>query len=113
MQPTVTQPDDQTDDYVLPSRLGVHKLHLFCVTTSASVHYVALKLIKVTHDPPRRLRSSDADCLAEPVAWTATAERRFSYFVPRVWNALHPHVISADSLDSVKARLKTHLFDIV
>ena len=65
------------------------------------------------YDPPRRLRSSDADRLVEPVARTATAERRFSYFALRVWNALPSHVISADSLDSFKARLKTHLFDIV
>jgi len=64
------------------------------------------------YDPPRWLRSSDADRLAEPVAWTATAERRFSYFAPHVWNALPSH-ISADSLDSFKARLKSHLFDIV
>ena len=65
------------------------------------------------YDPSHRLRSSDADRLAEPVAWTATAERRFSYFAPRVWNALPSHVMSADSLDSSKARLKSHLFDIV
>ena len=31
----------------------------------------------------------------------------------RVWNALPSHVISVDSLDSFKARLKSHLFDIV
>jgi len=37
----------------------------------------------------------------------------FVYFAPRVWNALPPRVISADSLNSFKAPLKSHLFDIV
>jgi len=58
-------------------------------------------------NPPRRLRSSDADRIAEPVARTATAERRFSYFAPHVLNAIPSQVISADSLDSFKVQLKT------
>jgi len=72
-----------------------------------------VSIYTVSVSEKRMLLNYGTDCLAEPVTRTATAERRFSYFAPRVWNALSPDVISADSLASFKARLKTHLFDIV
>ena len=45
----------------------------------------------------------------------AIGERRFSHYdyAPRIWNSLPTTVRSADSYDSFKARLKTHLVDTV
>ena len=63
--------------------------------------------------PARRLRSSNSDRLNKPPARIAIGERRFSHYAPRIWNSLLTTVRSADSYDSFKARLKTHLFDTV
>ena len=63
--------------------------------------------------PARHLRSSNCDRLNEPPARIAIGERRFSYYASRICNSLPTTVRSADSYDSFKARLKTHLFDIV
>ena len=60
--------------------------------------------------PARHLRSSK---LNKPPARIATGERRFSHYAPLIWNCLPTTVRSADSYDSFKARLKTHLFDTV
>ena len=65
------------------------------------------------YTPSRNLRSSNSDRLNEPLARLATGERRFSHHAPRVWNSLPITVRSASTLDTFKARLKTHLFDIV
>ena len=63
--------------------------------------------------PARHLRSSNSDRLNEPPAWIAIGERRFSHYAPRIWNSLPTTVRSADSYNSFKTRLKTHLFDTV
>jgi len=77
-----------------------------------STHFTISPTLTANSNSPPRINLHIAFCaqqhdmhLAEPVARTATAERRFSYFALHVWNALPPHVISADSLDSFKARL--------
>jgi len=51
--------------------------------------------------------------LNEPPARIAIGERRFSHYAPHIWNSLPTTVRSADSYDSFKARLKTHLFNTV
>jgi len=41
---------------------------------------------------------------------THFGDRAFSAAVPRCWNSLPPAIRFADSVDSFKAQLKTHLF---
>jgi len=96
--------------------LPVHKRVMF---KAASLCYRSCRfgqpayLPLASYIPARHLRSSNSDRLNEPPARIATGERRFSHYTPRIWNSLSTIVRSADSYDSFKAWLKTHLFDTV
>ena len=61
-----------------------------------------------------RLRSSTStsDNLTIPVTKTRFGERSFAVAGPTVWNALPNNVKNAESLDTFKKRLKTHLFKL-
>ena len=63
--------------------------------------------------PARHLRSSNSDRLNEPPARIPIGERRFGHNAPHIWNSLPTTVRSADSYDSFKTRLKTHIFNTV
>ena len=60
--------------------------------------------------PSRLLRSSGSDRLDQPTSKTVNADRRFSVAGPRLWNSLPLSVKSADTVDTFKLRLKSHLF---
>jgi len=96
--------------------LPVHKWVMF---KAASLCYQSCRfgqpayLPRASYIPARHLRSSNSDRLNEPPTRIAIGERRFSHYAPRTWNSLPTTVRSADSYDSFKARLKTHLFDTV
>jgi len=98
--------------------LPLHKRVMF---KAASLWYRSCRfgqpayLPLASYIPARRLRSSNSDRLNEPPARIAIGERRLGWwqYAPRIWNSLPTTVWSADSYDSFKARLKTHLFDTV
>jgi hypothetical protein len=61
--------------------------------------------------PSRNLRSSHQNVLKVPFTNSSLViSRAFSVNGPRLWNELPGDVRSATSLDSFKAKLKTHLF---
>ena len=89
--------------------LPVHKRVMF---KAASLCYRSCRfgqpayLPMASYVPARHLRSSDSDRLNEPPARIAIGKRRFSHYMPRIWNSLPRTVRSADSYDSFKALLK-------
>ena len=67
-------------------------------------------LIKVKTNQ-RVLRSDGKDLLVMPRTNTESfGKRAFSYAAPKVWNSLPEDIKSAQSIESFKKKLKTHLF---
>ncbi|CAH3034447.1 unnamed protein product, partial [Pocillopora meandrina] len=61
--------------------------------------------------PARNLRSSNMNLLEVPTIRTKTyGQRAFSYAAPYLWNQLPECIKNAESVDSFKRLLKTHLF---
>ena len=60
--------------------------------------------------PRRQLTSSALDQLSVPQSTTATSSQRFSAVVPWIWNSLPINIRSAQTANSFKNQLKTHLF---
>ena len=58
------------------------------------------------------LRSSSKLMLSEPVSPNKNKfeERAFSFVAPKLWNSLPDSVRNANTIDSFKKNLKTHLF---
>src|SRR6218665_582104 len=72
----------------------------YCTATHSSASGLRLRSLERTdlHVRVRRMRTHFGD-------------RAFSAAGPRCWNSLPPVIRFADSVDSFKAQLKTHLFD--
>ena len=65
----------------------------------------------ITHyTPNRELRSSDKRLLYIPRTNTSSGDRAFSISAPCLWNSLPEIIRKANSLDTFKSLLKTHLF---
>jgi len=65
----------------------------------------------VPYVPVRSLRSSSAALLVVPKTRTTTyGDRSFSAVAPKLWNGLPDVIRTADSVQSFKRLLKTHLF---
>ena len=63
------------------------------------------------YSPPRQLRSSTLGTLLSiPFVHSKMASGAFGVIAPRMWNALPISVRMAESLDSFKTHLKTHLY---
>ena len=63
------------------------------------------------HQPPRALRSADQMFLEKRRSRSVNrGDRAFSVAAPELWNKLPFHIRSANSLNSFKSLLKTHLF---
>ena len=100
--------------------LPVHKRVMF---KAASLCYRSCRLGQpaylplASYIPARHLRSSNSDRLNEPPTRVAIGERRLSLHAAHLegtlLKSLPTTVRSADSYDSFKARLKTHLYDTV
>ena len=58
----------------------------------------------------RALRSSDQDLLHQPFASTAIGSKAFQVAAPTVWNSIPVNIRHAQSLNSFRRLLKTHLF---
>ena len=79
-----------------------------CLEGSAPTY---LKDLLKRYEPSRNLRSStDKTKLIVPTCKTKASERAFSFYGPKLWNALPQRVREAKSLDIFKTNLKTHLF---
>ena len=79
-----------------------------CLTNTAPVYLC--DLIEM-YDAGRSLRSNLNGMLVVKEAIGKTyGERAFSICAPKLWNRLPVHIREADSLDSFKRDLKTHLF---
>ena len=65
--------------------------------------------------PSRTLRSSSQSLLQLPsrISTKSYGQRSFSHAAPSLWNNLPLHIRTADSVNTFKSLLKTHLFDIV
>ena len=62
----------------------------------------------------RDLRSTDDKTLLEtPQTRTKFGERAFCYYAPKIWNSLPKDIRSCISIDTVKKKVKTHLFSLV
>ncbi|KAJ8390571.1 hypothetical protein AAFF_G00101770, partial [Aldrovandia affinis] len=65
------------------------------------------------YNPPRSLRSQDADNLVVPrISKNTAGGRAFSYRAPLLWNSLPISVKESDMVSIFKSRLKTHLFSL-
>ena len=63
------------------------------------------------YTPARPLRSGDQLLLQKPTITTTTFGRRtFAYMAPSLWNPLPYAIKSAQTLETFKSKLKTHLF---
>ena len=61
-----------------------------------------------------RLRSSDQESISLTVPFTHNstfADRSFSVYGPKLWNALPDNIKCSSSIAIFKAKLKTHLFN--
>lgn len=64
------------------------------------------------HRPSRVLRSTNSNLLQTPRVRHSWGERAFSHMGPKLWNDLPVTLRQNPSLESFKAELKTHLFDL-
>src|SRR6218665_2127449 len=87
-----------------------------CLLVFQSLHGAAPEYLRdcctATHSSESglRLRSLERTDLRVRRMRTPFGDRAFSAAGPRCWNSLPPVIRSADSVDSFKAQLKTHLF---
>ena len=90
-----------------------YKFLLFAYKSQHSVAPVYLSDLLSAYIPPRSLRSEQQLRLEQPRTKSSRyGERAFSVAAPRLWNGLPVDVKEADTLESFKMRLKTHLFKI-
>src|SRR6218665_3850054 len=87
-----------------------------CLLVFQSLHGAAPEYLRdcctATHSSASglRLRSLERTDLSVRRMRTHFGDRAFSAARPRCWNSLPPVIRFADSVDSFKAQLKTHLF---
>jgi hypothetical protein len=64
-----------------------------------------------SHKPSRKLRSGNKSLLVEARSNLCTfGDRSFAHAAPRLWNRLPQHIREAQTIESFKKQLKTHLF---
>ena len=79
--------------------------------TNQSPDYIS-NMLQLRTDS-RQLRSTSAPQLIQPRTYHTTfADRSFSCYAPRKWNQLPPHIRNADSINTFKRLLKSHLFEL-
>jgi len=99
--------------------LPVHKRVQFklCLLAYKAVHSLALQHLADFCRPVssivarQRLRSAARDDLVIDRTSTKFGARSFAVAAPSEWNRLPHHIRALHSIDSVKAALKTYLFD--
>ena len=90
-----------------------YKLLLFVYKSLTNSAPAYIDDLLVPYEPPRKLRSYNANLLIEPIANHSWGDRSFSRAAPRLWNKLPAQVKSSVSLTQFKRNLKTHLFNQV
>ena len=98
--------------HLLPVKYRIeYKMLLFAYKSHHQAAPVYLADLLFPYVPPRALRSEQQLRLQQPRARSKKyGERAFSTAVPRLWNDLPIKVKEADSIDTFKSCLKTHLF---
>ena len=67
----------------------------------------------VRYVPNRPLRSSGTELLTVPKVRTKRhGEAAFSFYAPNIWNALPEYLRKAETVETFKRKLKTHLFSL-
>ena len=110
-------------DHITPVLINLHWLPIehrvifkLLLCTYKALHGLApdyLANLLTFYKPVRTLRSSRSNNLSVPRSRTSTyGDRTFACVSPRLWNQLPDFIRYSETLDSFKARLKTHLFKI-
>ncbi len=112
------EPQELINLHWLPIRQRID--YKLLILVFKSVHYQApIYISKLTHrsyqqsqTPFKLFRCTHIFRSSPTVQCHTIADRFFSCHAPCIWNSLPEHIKLADSLDTFKTLLKTHLFNI-